>query len=359
MNILSISNFKNTSPLKNNKEQPIFTTAPKFGLTISKPLSKDTVSFGANLPTKKTCEDLKGACSRITAKKIIQRHEAPHQKNINLFLNRFKGIISEKAGEAPLTLNHRIKTYFSLQLKTASLGIGKSSIDEILRIISDVSGICIILEKPESYNLFVKGLNEMIKHGEINPIEVEYHRLPPKIKGKKLERTYDTLNPSTSQKLKNAIYKYKNPTYQLWSEVDSRSGYSGLHITLQNSDGTKTEVQVITRPIADLKYYENLYYKIRNGKPLDDKYQTIEPVLLPMKPLNLSNQTETEKAVQKALTKYSQEAYIYQIDNPHKNNFLKVSESKTLNAKEKKLIERFDFNKTKFLIDGAEKYAET
>ena len=104
-----------------------------------------------------------------TNKNIIQKHINAHNKNIELFINRF--------GDK-LAFIERLKGVFSLQLKTASLGIGSQKVAEIMNTISDVSGFCFILEKPEDYNYFIKTLSEMIKHGEVNPIEVEYHRLP-------------------------------------------------------------------------------------------------------------------------------------------------------------------------------------
>ena len=361
MNILSVNNFKFT-PIRNNENNSQVVSFPKFGLTMAKPLSKDTVSFGqtAVAQTKKVCGDLKGACSAASARKIIQRHQDAHQKNVELFLNKFGAIVSTKDGESLITLKERLKGIFSLQLKTASLGLGNLPNNEILKIISDVSGICFVLETPDSYNSFVKIFSDMIKHGEINPIEAEYHRLPPSYKRNKLDKSYDTLNPAISQRLKNTIYKYKNPTYQLWKEVDSRSGYSGLHITIANSDGTKTEIQIMTRPMAELKHYENLYYKFRNGKPLDPKYQMLEPMLMPLKPKDPENLTDDEKFIQKALTKYTQEAYIYQFECPYgvERPFLKVSEAKNLSAKEKELLEPFDFNKIKLLVDAYDNYAK-
>ena len=44
MNLLAINNF-NFTPLKNRENKTQTTSFPKFGLTMAKPLSKDTVSF--------------------------------------------------------------------------------------------------------------------------------------------------------------------------------------------------------------------------------------------------------------------------------------------------------------------------
>lgn len=50
MNILSINNFRLNTPFRGNEQQSFPVTAPKFGLTMAKPLSKDTVSFKATQP---------------------------------------------------------------------------------------------------------------------------------------------------------------------------------------------------------------------------------------------------------------------------------------------------------------------
>ena len=146
----------------------------------------------------------------------------------------------------------------------------------------------------------------------------------------------------------------------MWKEVDSRSGYSGLHIVIKNPDGTKSELQIMTRAMADLKHYENLYYKSRNGKPLDPKYSMLESVLKPIKPLDLDNLTDEEKFLQKALTKYTQEAYTERLNKPYKDNqlFLKVADAKSLSLKEKELLEPYDFNKIKLLVDACDEYAK-
>lgn len=351
MNILAINNFKFNAPFKANNSSNNVIATPKFDLRMAQPLTQDTVSFKAYAQTRKISGDLKGACSATTAKNIIKKHLDAHNKNIELFTSKF--------GDK-LAFIERLKSEFSLQLKTASLGIGNQKISEIMNTISDVSGFCFVLKKPDDYNYFIKTFSDMIKHGEVNPIEVEYHRLPDIYKKGQVEKSFNSLDPSKSQKLKNTIYNVKNPTYQLWKDVDSRSGYSGLHITIKNADSTKSEIQVMTRAMADLKHYENLYYKGRNGKPLNPKYKILEPILLPIKPKDPENLTPEEMFIQKALTKYTQEAYTERLDNPFETNrpFLKVADSKTLTAKEKEMLEPYDFNKIKVLVDACDQYAK-
>ena len=375
MNILSVSNLIAT-PLRNDRGQAQVYSMPRFGLVMPKPLAKDMVSFKAGVTnakqltknikdvvfdqTKKSAGDLKDACSAETARKIIDIHEKFHNKNLKLFEKKLDGWLTDKDAKNYITMLERLKGIFSLQLKTASLEIGNLPNSEILKVVNDVSGFCFILENNESFELLVNFLNDMIKHGEINPIEVEYHRLPPTYKRSKIDREYSWLNQTFLQKLKNTIYDVKNPTYQLWKEVDSRSGYSGLHMVIKNSDGTKSEIQIMTRAMADLKHYENLYYKSRNGKPLDPKYSMLEPVLKPIKPVDLENLTEEEKFMQKALTKYTQEAYTERLSKPYKENlpFLKVADAKSLTLKEKELLEPYDFNKIKLLVDACDAYAK-
>ena len=360
MNVLSINNL-NFTPLKNAETQSRVSFMPKFGLSMAKPLTQDIVSFkGGIAQTKKIAGDLKGACTADSAIKMIDKHKKFHNKNLDLFRKKFAGWLTNKDTKNYVTMLERLKGVFSLQLKTASLEIGDLQMAEILKTVNDISGFCFVLENNESFELLVNFFNDMIKHGEINPIEVEYHRLPPTYKRSKIDKEYNSLNQVFLQKLKNTIYDIKNPTYQLWKEVDSRSGYSGLHVTIKNADGTKSEIQVMTRAMADLKHYENLYYKSRNGKPLDPKYSMLEPIFKPLKPVDMDNLTEEEKFMQKALTKYTQEAYTERLNRPYKENqpFLKVSDAKSLTAKEKELLEPYDFNKIKLLVDACDAYAK-
>ena len=360
MNILSVNNFK-FSPVSFNEKKNNKFLVPQLGLKMAQPLTKDTISFsGKFIQTKKTCGDLKGACTSVAGRNIIRKHIDAHIKNYELFKKRFAGKLSDEEAKRLFTLLNRLKGIFSLQLKTASLGIGGMKVDEILQKINDVSGFCFVLEDAKSYEEFVNIFSDMIRHGEVNPVEVEYHRLPPVYKKNGASKNHDSLNPAITQKLKNTIYDVKNPTYQLWKDVDSRSGYSGLHVTIKNKDGTKSEIQIITRAMADLKHYENLYYKFRNGKPLDPKYTALEPILMPLKPKDLENLTPEEAFLQKALTKYTQEAYTERLVNPYDVDrpFLRVSEAKSLTSKEKEVLAPFDFNKIKVLVDAYDTYAK-
>lgn len=56
MNILSVNGFKFNTPFRSNEAQSSATTTPKFGLVMSKPLSKDSVSFKATQPVADVIE---------------------------------------------------------------------------------------------------------------------------------------------------------------------------------------------------------------------------------------------------------------------------------------------------------------
>ena len=64
--------------------------------------------------------------------------------------------------------------------------------------------------------------------------------------------------------------------------------------------------------------------------------------------------------MQKALTKYTQEAYAERLKFPNKAGqpFLKVMDAKNLTVKEKELLEPYDFNKIKLLVDACDAYAK-
>ena len=106
MNLLAINNLKFNTPFKANNSNNYSVSVPKFNLRMAQPLTRDTVSFQAFAQTRKISGDLKGACSATTAKNIIKKHLDAHNKNIELFTDRF--------GDK-LAFIERLKSEFSLQ----------------------------------------------------------------------------------------------------------------------------------------------------------------------------------------------------------------------------------------------------
>ena len=109
--------------------------------------------------------------------------------------------------------------------------------------------------------------------------------------------------------------------------------------------------------IVDLKNIEDNYYKVMSGEHLSKGYEPLEAALSALKPIDLTNLTESEKALHKAMNKYTREAYDYTLGASFEQDrpYLAVMDTKTLTNKEKELIAPFDFNKIKLFVEACEK----
>lgn len=348
MNILSVSNFSFSNPLQFNKTNAQQVSVPKFGLTMAAPLSKDTVSFRAHQQSAKRMAKRSDAISLALARKIRNSFLNPHNKLKKQFLSKFEGLLSTPDNKNILTMLDRVKTEDSIREKTAARGWKTQN--EIFTHMGDISGFCFILEDKKSLQELIKVLSQMIKNKDFEVIEAEYHRLAPKYKKNAIDISYDSLNQSHLQKLKESIIKSQRPATQFWKEVDSISGYSGLHLTIRNKDGYLSEIQIMTRSMHNLKNIENLFYKIRNGKTVNPKYRYIEQFMEPLKVKDQDNPTPKEKLIQKAITKYTQEAYIDMLSRPYedRHDFLHPTNP---------LIKDFDFNSIGQLMQTCEQIA--
>lgn len=354
MNILAISNFNKVFINSNDNKSNNITT--NFGLKLKNPLVADTVSFKGvektvakevSKQTKKTAGDLKDLITTDLEKRIRRKVSPTHKKFVADIKNYFKNDLSTDKEKKSITLHERVKTEFSIGQKAISRGwYTKNAILDNMR---DISGVCFVLEDSKGFNNFVKNFSEMMKHSKANIVEVEYLRMPPVIKRGKVIKSFDSLPQNGLTKLKNNIEKFLNPTKTLWKDVDSIAGYSGLHITVKHPDGNFSEVQIMTRGMFTVKDPENLYYKVKNNKVIDKKYELISEYLKPLAKKNPDKMTakekEEEKALHKALNKYTQEAYQHAINNPYNmHKLLSVADAKELTANEKELLKRYDLN---------------
>lgn len=355
MNILSLNLFtagkqSNIPAVSNSK------TSNRYGLVMAKPLLKDTVSFGSTKQSVKKMASRSDAITIDLSKKIRAKKEKPHKRKKQLLLENFSPLIEQGL----VTFKDRVKGENSICEKSATRGW--NTMDLVLKHMNDISGFCFELNASKAFPEIIKRFKSLLKTRELEITEAEYHRREPKYKNSKIVASYDSLDPQDLQVLKNEINKIQNPTTQIWKDVDSRSGYSGLHLTLRTKDGEKSELQIMTQSMGKTKKIENLLYKIRNGKTVDTIYEPVEKYLAPLKPLDeyaSASEKQAHEALQSAMTKYTQEAYEKPLKKPFDSKFelLKVSDS-GLNKKEKNLIAKYDFNKIAILIEACEKMAE-
>lgn len=356
MNILPINNssFAKSGLFLQKTNQ--FCNQDSNGLIMASPLLNDTVSFGCTKQTLKKMGSRKDTISAALAKKIRAQKEPSHKRKKQLLFDSLKNLISQEC----ISFYNRIKGENSIREKSATRGW--QTLEQVLDHMDDISGFCVILNTSKSFNETIKQLRQLLKTRIIRITEAEYHRREPKYKNSRVIASYDSLKPIELQNLKNDINRIQNPTTQIWKDVDSRSGYSGLHLILQTKDGEKSELQIMTLNMERVKRVENILYKIRNGKTIDKTYEVVEKFLEPLRPLSeFADEKEqaAHKNLQFAMTKYIQEAYTKTLSRPYDKNFklLHVSEAETLTKKEQKLISKYDLNDIAILMNACEKIA--
>ncbi len=350
MNIIALNPFK----ISNNNAPVAYSSQPRFGLTMAKPLLKDTVSFkGDKLPSKKSMEKGAYIISADLAMKI-QAIKAPVHERKKQLLSKYFGDLIE---QGLISMHDRLKGIRSIREKATTNGWG--TMDAILEHMDDVSGFCFILNNSKAFPEVNKRFKQMLQDREIEVTQVEYHRRAPKYKKNQMVESYDSFKPNDLQRLRDEINRIQNPTKKIWFDVDSRSGYSGVHSALRTKDDEISELQIMVKNIHVVKNIENLLYKIRNGKAIDPKYEIVARYLTALKPLPEDATPEEVKAhelLDVAMTKYTQDSYSQAIVTPFSNKFepLGVENSEVLNKKEKKAIAKYDLNKIEDLMLRAE-----
>lgn len=349
MNILPIINYNTFNRLDRVQEK---TNVSNFGLKISQPLTQDTISFKSK--TSKATKKLADKVLEQTNKNIgsyensarirdvkdkILKVKQGHKDLKNKILRIYKNDISEdvRTEGRSITLSSRVKSDDSLKAKSTSIDLNE---------ISDTSGFAFILEDTSAFNKFSTHFIELLKHG-YTVVDYEYHRLPTKYSRGKIERTFDSINPSSQQKFKTQILKYCPKMEGKMLERDSKAGYSALHMLIRDKNGIDHEVQVYIRAIADVKKVENLVYKLKSGKEINKKYLKVSPHLTLLKPPKKGEQlTPLAKAVQEEMKGYSMDAYIDALSHPYTpNKILKP------NLKKYPHLKDFDFNNLLYLFE--------
>ena len=279
MNISKIT-FPNFLLARGSDNSQNYSNKTNFGLRMSRPLTRDEVSFKAKDITKKG--NLKDKITFKLAKQLIEPYIKPHRQMEKFILKKFKKILSTDSKKNYVTLGGRIKEPFSIQQKSTSLSM--KDYDNLISEMHDISGFEFILEEGKSFMQFCNILTKLIKDKEINVIDIEYYRLPPIQRRGKIVESYNSLNTNLVDKIARTIDEVKHNVDSTPYEKPSRSGYSGLHLTIQNSDGTFCEWQIMTRAMHDLKQVENFFYKVKNAKKLNQRYKSIEKYLKALVP---------------------------------------------------------------------------
>ena len=229
MNISKIT-FPNFLLAKGSYNSQNDSARTNFGLKMLSPLTRDEVSFRAKDITKKG--NLKDKIPFGLAKQLIEPYIKPHRQMEKFILKKFKKILSTDNKKNYVTLGGRIKEPFSIQQKSTSLSL--QDYDNLISEMRDISGFEFILEEGKSFMQFCNILTKLIKDKEINIIDIEYYRLPPLQRRGKIVESYNSLNINLVDKIARTIDEVKHNVDSTPYEKPSRSGYSGLHLIIQN-----------------------------------------------------------------------------------------------------------------------------
>ena len=374
MKILSINNFfaQNSNQLQSKQYN-----TPFFGIKAKPTLEADTVSFKeAKFSRKKIAQavttlskdvvDIKTKtvkqASKTNNQEVVKLPDATVRSILALYHKPFEHFkthlyttFSTLEAEGKVTLGAIPKKSFSIREKAQSLGITNK--EEVLKYIADISRGRIIVNSEDSFESVIKTFSKLLKKGNFKVIDFENHRLPSKYLGNGNFSSNDAFDITQINRLKQIA---TNSNYELQTkDIDSHVGYSGIHITLQDENGFKHELQIITKGMFKVKEPEDLLYKIKAGKMLEPKYQTrLYPklkILRPVEEIEVIGSdkkvikqavfkdtldkpepevlTDEMKEIRKRVFKYTKDAYKYALEHPYTDNVLPAPEG----------LEKFDF----------------
>ena len=344
MNILPIAGFSPAFliPKKNNISQ----NTRSFGLVMSKPLSRDTVSFTS---TPKAMKSRKNAITMQLAK-VIHEEAVKATEYMDAKLRPYIQDLEAttfKPKNPIERISSRAKASTSIIEKATTRDwINK---DEIKRYMTDLAGVRIVMRDAsrEQVDRVIDRLRQAVTEGGVNILEIENKRpLPIYNQLGSIVKSYDYASPLALIKLQRAASMRLGREIKLIDE-NTESNYMAIHILMELPNGITGEIQIMGHDVAALKDLEDLCYKVKNDKDIDKKYASIEKFLLPLK-------DEKNSILIAEQEKYTQAAYIYQRElepRAHKSR----KKEKFLEAPAT-LPKEFDFNyiyKQKLACDAA------
>lgn len=281
MNILAVSNYKYNNPFRVNNSQT-GVSMPKFGLIMSKPLSKDTVSFGNKM--------LQSRKLGLNYESSIKAHNiaVDMQAEIERFI---KGLFSEYMPEnnkKPLIayVAGRAKEPGSIQEKSAVLesnGIPASSIADVLRNMTDLNGTKAVMVDGSrvSTHRVLSILLKRIQSGFVYLEEVEVKRpsAAKNLKGKDKYK-YDYEEPSKLAQFVSDAEESMGTKVNFPEAAYTKANYPAIHMLLRLPGQKRAfEFQITGYNVAVFKDLDDILFKILNNKNVDPEYKPIVDIL--------------------------------------------------------------------------------
>ena len=281
MNIPKIIGLKLTSPLQERRQQN--TIPPRYGLTMTKPLIRDTVTF------KATAKMMGSRADEIPLQVAKGIHEEA-KKALKYMEDKLTPFLYDLeattyAPENPIeAILKRAKEPDSIREKAVTRGWNRLA--EIKKEMTDLAGMKIIMRdgSREQVNKVIERLIQFVNETGIKIVEIENKRpLPIYNNYGEVVKSYDYASPMYLVKLQKIASKLAGRDIRYVDE-NTPTNYMAIHILTELPNGITGELQIMGHDIAALKELEDMCYKIKNGKNLKKKYAPIEKVLAPLKP---------------------------------------------------------------------------
>ena len=273
MNILSISNF-NFTPLRSCDNRSHVVNVPKFGLKMAKPLTQDTVSFGA-APAVKMLESRANGLNRRTAIKINKIAEGM-QPEIEKFI---RGVFADCSFIE--YVSGRAKKPGSIVEKSCVLGV--STIDDAFKNMTDLNATKAVMVDGSRKNTHkaLDALLEMIKRGFVILEEIEIKRpiAAKGLKGKDVSK-YDYAAPDKLVEFVSAAEEAMGKKVSFLEPDYTKANYTAIHFLLRLPGQKRVfEFQLMGHDVAKFKDLDDILYKVLNNKNVGDEYKPIVDLL--------------------------------------------------------------------------------
>lgn len=283
MNIFAINSFQTNPYYK--KQEKLFKNEKTFGLTMSKPLMHDTVSFKAltdkNMNIKNLSIPIRDA---ITAHKEVA---ALQDEITNFFVSLFKPYIASKKN--PLNpiedVRGRAKGHLSIWEKAKTRGF--RNLDEVYKYMTDLNGVKCVLRDSSYYgaNIALNVLMDAIKNRAIILEEIEVKRpiYAKELKKKEWDK-YDYVKPIVIRKFVKAAEEISGKKVNYNEEPDyTESNYPAIHFLFRFPGQKRVfEFQLMGHDVSVYKGMDDLFFKILNNKKIDKEFKPIEKLIKPL-----------------------------------------------------------------------------
>lgn len=311
------------------------------------PLKQDTVSFTGGKKVLEYDED-EPTCgiNKATAIKLTKEAK-PSQRYLDQKLNQILGdLVRPEKGKGSLSkpiksIHSRIKEADSLVEKSITRKL--DSVKEVKEGITDIVGARIVMadNSKSAVDKVINRFTKAVQNNQIKIIEIENYRPDPEVDNNdNIIKSYDYSSTKALKELKFACDDVLGTSIKK-SDEDTPSGYMAIHLLVQLPNGFTGEIQIIGSEVEKLKDIEDLCFKYKNNKTINQIPQKVKNMLTPLK-------DKEDVILRKEHNIYTRNAYLYQREKEMNSN---MTDTEFLHIPDY-LPQSLDFNKI------AEKLAE-